>query len=347
MLHARHPERAATIARASCGVTMCGVRDDFGGIVQPLRSWDTEELLDSKSVPQGCPALAGQPPGHHARRNAKLAFKLGEPHAARAKRLGEQLSAPGMILTSHSSPMPPIGRPVNWQHLPSAAGKCQDGDVDSFAERLNYVLKLRGMSLGELERAIGRSKGYASRLATGERKHPRPDALAEIAKALRCEMRWLADGTGKKPVKETKTVKADRYNAMPLVRQMAEDSAYDPELWQMMQGDYARWKREQHPHHQTKADEFPHSVRVEKKIDSVQPVSVDRPAKWQYLSGHDDARPLALHRAPATRERRGRELPRVRRRAGTRRVWRHVLAVLPAPSRARLHRGPADGPDAG
>lgn len=68
--------------------------------------------------------------------------------------------------------------------------------VETFADRLEQAMKMRGMTQEDVEREAGRSKGYVSRILSGDRKQPRKDSVASLAKALRVRAAWLLDGEG-------------------------------------------------------------------------------------------------------------------------------------------------------
>lgn len=55
-------------------------------------------------------------------------------------------------------------------------------------------MKARGLGFNELDRLLGRSEGYTSRMVSEDRM-PRADTLRAIAHALTVSPAWLLDGT--------------------------------------------------------------------------------------------------------------------------------------------------------
>lgn len=74
---------------------------------------------------------------------------------------------------------------------------CQAAPVDTFRSRVQHRLDVIGISQSELERRTGLSKGYASRLLSGDRGTRMDlDLIARLADTLGCSYEWLAVGRG-------------------------------------------------------------------------------------------------------------------------------------------------------
>jgi transcriptional regulator with XRE-family HTH domain len=77
-----------------------------------------------------------------------------------------------------------------------------DRAPQTLGERVTYALRLRGMNQIELDRAIGSSSGYVSRLARDQRERPDAILLQRAALALRVSSDWLIAGIGDLPLPE-------------------------------------------------------------------------------------------------------------------------------------------------
>lgn len=66
---------------------------------------------------------------------------------------------------------------------------------ESVGARVGRAMAARGMGYNELDRALGYSEGYSSRLVRTDRS-PRASTLAALAEALRVNLTWLATGQG-------------------------------------------------------------------------------------------------------------------------------------------------------
>jgi hypothetical protein len=72
--------------------------------------------------------------------------------------------------------------------------------VSTIADRLEEVLKVRGLGSNELSRLAGLSEGFVSHAVTKSKKNPEADINAakavKIAKAARVNLEWLLTGEG-------------------------------------------------------------------------------------------------------------------------------------------------------
>lgn len=66
---------------------------------------------------------------------------------------------------------------------------------ESVGARVRQAMTARGMGYNEVDRALGYSEGYTSRLAASARQ-PRANTLASLASALQVNLVWLATGEG-------------------------------------------------------------------------------------------------------------------------------------------------------
>ncbi|WP_394825010.1 helix-turn-helix domain-containing protein [Pendulispora albinea] len=66
----------------------------------------------------------------------------------------------------------------------------------SIGGRVKEALERAGIGYNQLDRAIGQSSGYTTRLVSGEKKRPDPTILARIANELGVSITWLIDGSG-------------------------------------------------------------------------------------------------------------------------------------------------------
>lgn len=62
-------------------------------------------------------------------------------------------------------------------------------------ERVLEAMKARGLGFNELDRALGKSQGYTSRLTRSDR-NPRSDTVQALAEALGVAYVWLLEGRG-------------------------------------------------------------------------------------------------------------------------------------------------------
>jgi transcriptional regulator with XRE-family HTH domain len=74
-------------------------------------------------------------------------------------------------------------------------------DHATLAQRLAYALKIRGIRVNALDRAIGKDR-YATKVLNSKRENPGAPALVAMARALRVPFAWLAIGEGPLPVAE-------------------------------------------------------------------------------------------------------------------------------------------------
>ncbi len=66
----------------------------------------------------------------------------------------------------------------------------------TFAERWRVAREEAGMGSNELDRAIGMTTGYTSRVERGAKTEPTIGPVAAAARAMNVSLEWLADGDG-------------------------------------------------------------------------------------------------------------------------------------------------------
>lgn len=82
--------------------------------------------------------------------------------------------------------------------------------VETVGDRIRTARLAANLGNNELDKAIGRSSGFTSRLETGARTAPRTEALKAIAEATKVSFEWLAFGKGEmQPTMPTRTIERD------------------------------------------------------------------------------------------------------------------------------------------
>lgn len=77
-------------------------------------------------------------------------------------------------------------------------------DKEPVGARVLRAMEARKIGHNELDRALGYSEGYTSRL-THSTRQPRADTLTALAEALRVDLVWLATGKGSMGHEESPT----------------------------------------------------------------------------------------------------------------------------------------------
>ena len=75
-------------------------------------------------------------------------------------------------------------------------------NASSFADRLKYLMRLKGITGQELAEAINISKANVSTLVTGKVTNPPATTVLEMARIFQVDPEWLTFGTGS-PVRKT------------------------------------------------------------------------------------------------------------------------------------------------
>lgn len=70
----------------------------------------------------------------------------------------------------------------------------QHHDPMSLASRVKEARQLRGIGMNELDRLVGQSSGYTTRLESGSKKMPSAEVMNRLASALRVHLSWLLTG---------------------------------------------------------------------------------------------------------------------------------------------------------
>jgi hypothetical protein len=68
-------------------------------------------------------------------------------------------------------------------------------EKETVGQRVERAMDTRGIGYNEVDRGLGYSEGYTSRLVHSTRQ-PRADTLAKLAEVLRVDLAWLASGKG-------------------------------------------------------------------------------------------------------------------------------------------------------
>lgn len=82
----------------------------------------------------------------------------------------------------------------NFSKLPKADDFCHRRQV-SVGQRVRQAREVRRLSGNELDRRMGTSQGYTSRLESSERQ-PRADTITKLAEVLEVRPQWLLTGEG-------------------------------------------------------------------------------------------------------------------------------------------------------
>lgn len=78
-------------------------------------------------------------------------------------------------------------------------------DLTTFAGRVRFARKLRGLSCLALSTKAELGKSHVRQIETGERPNPTLETAAAIARALDVDPAWLMTGTGVAPVADPAT----------------------------------------------------------------------------------------------------------------------------------------------
>lgn len=68
-------------------------------------------------------------------------------------------------------------------------------EEDGVARRIHQAMRARGLGFNELDRMLGKSEGYSSRLVS-EQRTPRADTLRTISEKLNVSVLWLLSAEG-------------------------------------------------------------------------------------------------------------------------------------------------------
>lgn len=82
--------------------------------------------------------------------------------------------------------------------------------MDTLSERLQYILKLKDISQGELARQSGLTTAYISQLVTGKRTNMTAKTATAMGAAIRINPDWILTGKGEIEIPEDRTTEIAR-----------------------------------------------------------------------------------------------------------------------------------------
>ena len=82
--------------------------------------------------------------------------------------------------------------------------------MDTLSERLQYILKLKDISQGELARQSGLTTAYISQLVTGKRTNMTVKTATAMGAAIRINPDWILTGKGEIEIPEDRTTEIAR-----------------------------------------------------------------------------------------------------------------------------------------